>query len=520
MSARTLTLDLPHPRQAAFLDAPERWKVANWGRRAGKTNGLFTAALCGHGPGYREGHPRWPGVLQGRDVVWFTIDYGQAQAVWREEIAPRFEAVPGASLNNSTFSCFMPGGGGLHVRSAERPKVIRGFGKKLGLVIYDEGAHYDALAIHQDVARPALMDNKGSALWGSSPNMGTDGNREGVGGVPLLPSGFNRLCEEILAGTRTGWYYSHATARDNPMVDPGEFAALLEEYRVKGGVALAQEIEAELLRGGAGYAFPEWVPEVHVGRFYRDEVLREWPWYAGLDWGYRSPGALVVFACGPEGRIHVRWDWKFEGITPQAAGKAAGERFKRRGTLPLIIGADAAMDSQTGLPSHLEEFRKGLVESMGAALAPTLVAVSKQGMDRLGHRQTRTMLTHQALAVTQALDGTIPEWGKPRMTFDPDAGYCRTTIPLLVVDPHDPESVDTKGDDHAWDALTYGLMLRPVGLIPEGMEDRRRDVHHGYDAGGQKRKPWTLAETDPSPRRGTRWQGYGRRPANTTTERD
>ena len=42
---------------------------------------------------------------------------------------------------------------------------------------------------------------------------------------------------------------------------------------------------------------------------------------------------------------------------------------------------------------------------------------------------------------------------------------CRNllrTFPLLPTDKHNPEDVDTDAEDHAYDALRYGCMSRPL----------------------------------------------------------
>jgi hypothetical protein len=93
-----------------------------------------------------------------------------------------------------------------------------------------------------------------------------------------------------------------------------------------------------------------------------------------------------------------------------------------------------------------------------------VVAVAKRSLHHhKSFRQSRVQLLHDALAYTPAPDGTVPAWGAPTLTFDPEARACVRTIPALPVDPHDSEDVDTDADDHAYDGLTYGLMLRPMG---------------------------------------------------------
>ena len=48
------------------------------------------------------------------------------------------------------------------------------------------------------------------------------------------------------------------------------------------------------------------------------------------------------------------------------------------------------------------------------------------------------------------------------MTIDPACRYLRRTLPGLISDVRDPEDVNTVGDDHAADALRYGVMSRPT----------------------------------------------------------
>ena len=52
-------------------------------------------------------------------------------------------------------------------------------------------------------------------------------------------------------------------------------------------------------------------------------------------------------------------------------------------------------------------------------------------------------------------------------TFEPEIVFfssCRNTIaqlPILPLDKKNPEDIDTKAEDHLYDALRYGIMTRP-----------------------------------------------------------
>lgn len=473
----TLQLDEPHPLQDAFLRRSERWGFLNWGRRTGKTDGLFTAAMCGRGPTYDQGTARWEGVLHGWDVVWFTIDFGQAQTMWEEELRERFEAIPGARLNNSVFSAWLPGGGGLHVRSAERPKVVRGFGRRLKAVIYDEGAHYPCLTIHRRIVRPALMDNEGWALFASSPNAGSDGNKEGPNGSLLLPSQFNRGCAECIAGKRKDTFYSHGTVRDNPTIEPKEVDELIAEY-VVGTPDYEQEIEAKLLVGGAGYAFPEWDPAIHI-LDRKAGLPAGWRWFAGMDWGYRDPTVVTLFMAGPEGEVIGRKDWSFTMTKPYDVGYQSGEHFRALG-MPEWIAYDSSMDDTAKFYGRAAsfEFARGLAAALKRE-APPLLPTVKEGHGGKTWRQRRVLLAHEMLQCPKLPEGTERQpWQMPRLRFHPDCALAIATWPSLPIDPKDPEDVDTNADDHSFDSGTYGLMgpiPRPAKVDPQVFD---RNIAH------------------------------------------
>ena len=51
---------------------------------------------------------------------------------------------------------------------------------------------------------------------------------------------------------------------------------------------------------------------------------------------------------------------------------------------------------------------------------------------------------------------------KPRLTIFNTCANLIRTLPTLPLDKTDPEDVDTKAEDHAYDALRYGVMSRPL----------------------------------------------------------
>jgi hypothetical protein len=92
------------------------------------------------------------------------------------------------------------------------------------------------------------------------------------------------------------------------------------------------------------------------------------------------------------------------------------------------------------------------------------------------------MLMHEGLKWS----GSRPHQ-RPKLRFHPDAEYSIGTIPSLTFDKNNPEDVDTDGNDHAYDALTYALLFR----IPKGWQETLptfdHNIHPGMRADGTRR---------------------------------
>ncbi len=453
--------------QLPVMRHPARFKVLRTGRRWGKDRLAFNVSWFGHGP-----ERCYPGIVDGWDVAWLAPDYSQARLIWQEEIEPRFRGIPGTELNETEHSVTIPGYGALHLRSSENVTSIRGLGKRLAGVVINEAAWLDLGYAWRQVIRPALMDNKGWALIMSTTNSGTDGGTDEEGNR-RVPSYFNTLCEEIRAGKRSAeWTEFTGTAEANPKIDPAEFAALVAEYPPE-SVALRQEMYADLLTPGMGLAFPEWRDAVHVIPSF--VVPSHWELLAGFDWGYWQPSAAVLAAVGEEQHTVVlaerRWVQK-DGFT---MGTDIGTWAARLDRPLWKIAADSSMwgvAAKKGFPNQAEELQAGIHAAWTAAGRttgePLLMAVAKTKESRV----MRASLLHRYLTVTAE--------GEPRLRFLKSCTYCISTIPKLPPDRHKPEDVETKSDDHFYDALTYLLLSRPP-LVDAPPAPREPGRHPGLE---------------------------------------
>jgi hypothetical protein len=77
---------------------------------------------------------------------------------------------------------------------------------------------------------------------------------------------------------------------------------------------------------------------------------------------------------------------------------------------------------------------------------------------RPGSRAHGKMEVHRRLKVYE------DEYGEPTASLKIFSN-CRNlirTLPVLPIDKHNSEDVDTNSDDHCYDALRYGVMSRPI----------------------------------------------------------
>lgn len=458
------------------------------GRRFGKDTIDLHCSIMGHGPAVCPGPslcPRAPhspdepcfrGILDGFDVVWLAPDNPQANIIWNQEIETRFRHKDNVIVNASASprTVQFVGLGTLHICSAESIAAVRGVGKFLGGVVVNEAAHMDLQHAFRTVLRPALMDNKGWAIFSSTTNASLDGNAE-----KRTPSHFNTICAEIQAGTRAAeWAEFYGTAHDNPKIDGKEIADLIGEY-TPDSVALQEEVYAKLLEGRIGLVFSEWRDDLHIvpDAF---EVPSHWRWAAGLDFGFRAPGWFGLFAMGPESDVVCMDELYFKGLHAHEAGRQCGRKILTASAAVEYVACDEAMDQRTGAgtgPTIFEEFQQGIDSVYGGkGRGPRCIKVAKGP----GSRAHRVQVTHHALAWKVDEHNKVPPLFQPRLKFHPRCANAIRTIPKLPYDPIKLEDVDTAAEDHPYDGMSYFLMSRPP-RAHAWVEAQDEDTNPGFD---------------------------------------
>lgn len=234
-----------------------------------------------------------------------------------------------------------------------------------------------------------------------------------------------------------------------------------------------------------GQAFPMWSRDAHVADYQPEQPsLRDrYHWWSTGDWGTQT-GVMYLCASGPE-RTLARVEWKFSGLDPFTAGKEWGQilmRFPR----PEYVAMDTPPVPDGG-PTIMERFQEGLMATLGQK-APPVIAIPRGP----GSRLTRYQLMREVLAYQRAKDGTIPPWGMPRFQFHPSCSYAIRTFPALPLATDAAgqvkEDVDTEADDHGYDGISGGLMIRlPHAGHPEARAPRDPDQHPGWDEHGRRK---------------------------------
>lgn len=491
MGAR-IFIPAPIGMQAAVIADEHRYKLVRAGRRGSKTRTGFIIGTLGH-----QAQPNGKGMLEGGNILWVPPTIPQGRAIWREEVLPRFRGQPGFTVRETERVVLGPNGGSIEIISAEAIDSARG--RRFDGAILDECRDYDLDYVWDSVVRPTLIDRSGWALFISSTRRG---------------SAFNRLAEEIEGAHERRssrlWKSFHWRTKDNPSLSKVEIEEVYQEYSGR-EATMQEELDALLLEGGSGKAFPEWEDDASRGVHVvpRRVLPATWRYVAGLDWGYVK-GCYALAGIGPEGHIEIVWEKVLERTHARDAAHQVLEECPF--PWPDYIAGDSQMWQDSGIAEGTtiaDEFLSGLLEASNGNLEamPKLLPMrhgpgarksSKNLLHRLLKWENVRNEPHQRLAdvirdVTVLLEAPLMPWARPRLRVQAPCLYIRSTFKSIETDKKDPEDVDTKSDDHGYDAVRY-----LVGSVPEAPPPPERTVdadrHPGYDveqrSRAKKPAPW------------------------------
>lgn len=264
-----------------------------------------------------------------------------------------------------------------------------------------------------------------------------------------------------------------AKVTDNPSIDPDYVFNL---------AALPETEKRQYLYGDwdvfEGQFFTEYDRDTHVIDPF--PIPESWPKFRAIDYGTAKPWCCLWLAFDNDGNCYVYRELYGPDLTASEQAKAA-------------VAASFTVDPETGVRRP---------EKIHSTLADPSI------WSRQGHGVSiAQMYRDSGLTAKKAKNARRDGWSRVRDYFRGDGtgeggpfmrifSTCENlarTIPIQMHDKKDPEDLNTKLEDHALDALRYGLMARaphrrrqaPIPVGPDQAPDLDEIVRERGIARGQ-----------------------------------
>lgn len=228
-----------------------------------------------------------------------------------------------------------------------------------------------------------------------------------------------------------------ARLSDNPyLADSGDYEAML--------LSLPEHQRRQLLEGdwdiAEGAAFSEFSRAVHVVEPY--DIPHSWARFRACDYGYGSHSAVLWFAVAPDESIIVYRELYVSKVLAEDLAE-------------MVLQLEDGEKIRYGVLDSSCWHRRG---DTGPSIAERMImkGCRWRPADRsAGSRVAGKNEVHRRLQIDQFS-------GKPRMVFFNTCTQIIADLPTLPIDKNNVEDINTKvSNDHAYDALRYGLMSRP-----------------------------------------------------------
>ena len=411
----------PHSGQIKFHTSGARFRLANCGRRFGKS----TMAA-------RDLEPK---LFLPNKTFWIvgpTYDLAEKEfrVIWQDLILNQGlgkdkRIRKGYSKKQGVMFIDFPWQTRLEVRSADHPENL--VGEALDHVIMSEAAKHKE-DTWQRFIRPALADKRGGADF------------------PTTPEGYNWYYKLWMLGqdeTFPDYESWRFPSWDNHEVYPGGEAdpEIILLRRTMSFESFLQEIGADF-GSFSGKIYNDWDSTAHVKNVRFNPA---WPNYIAFDWGYTNPLAAIEFQISPDDKIYI-WREHYKSYMRVEDHCVLLKRREQPEGYHLDLAFGDAADPEAAitvsqklvpciaLPEAKTNWREG-IELVGSFLK------REYGQDEHGGP-----LYEPALFVDFSCEHTIHEFNNYRA---PDG-----------VNGRNAQEMGIKSDDHALDAIRYGLVHR------------------------------------------------------------
>ena len=221
---------------------------------------------------------------------------------------------------------------------------------------------------------------------------------------------------------------------DNPyLAEDGRYEQMLK--------ALPPTQRKQLLEGNwdvnEGAAFTEFSIDTHVISPFQIPV--HWERVKGIDYGYASESACIWAALDPsDGTLIIYRELYRKGLTGEDLGYRITE-MELEDPFSVAGVLDTAAWNRTG--------------TTGPTVGETLVKQGHKLRRADKNRIQGKIQIHEYLRLQQS--------GRPRLQIFNNCPNLIRELQSIPLDKANPEDVDTKAQDHAYDALRYLIMSRP-----------------------------------------------------------
>ena len=171
-------------------------------------------------------------------------------------------------------------------------------------------------------------------------------------------------------------------------------------------------------------------------------IPRNWVKFRACDYGYGSYSAVLWFAVSPDEQLILYRELYVSKVLATDLAEMVLELEQEDGNIKYGVLDSSLWHKRGDLTSLLAE----QMIMRGCRWRPS---------DRSkGSRVAGKNEIHRRLQIDEFTE-------KPRMVFFNNCTETIAQIPSIPLDKKNPEDVDTRAEDHIYDALRYGVMTRP-----------------------------------------------------------
>lgn len=274
------------------------------------------------------------------------------------------------------------------------------------------------------------------------PNTPFPGTDIETGEVLLFPPEHKRAGEIV-----TWRRYIPAQLKDNPyLYDDGRYEANL--------LSLPETQRRQLYEGNwdvaGGAAFSEFRRNLHTCDPF--EIPKDWPRFRTCDWGFEAPACCLWIAIDPDGKLWVYRELYTKRMLANDFADKVMELEQGENVAYGVLDSSTWHKRGDGGPSVAE-----ILNKRGCGFRPS---------DRsAGSRISGKLEIHRRLKVEERQNpatGAMEPY--TRLTIFNNCVNLIRTLPSIPLDKTKHEDVDTKAEDHAYDALRYGCASRPINM--------------------------------------------------------